>query len=106
MNKINKHEEKLNKILEELNVGPVTREYRFDKPLEGKPRRWRFDFALVDFKIALEVEGGTWSRGRHVNPLGFAADCEKYNAATKQGWKVFRLVPSLIASEYIESLLM
>ena len=103
--KANKHEEKLAKILCELEHGFV-REFRFDRPnSEGKSRRWRFDFCLPDYKIALEVEGGTWSGGRHTNPLGFAADCEKYNAATKQGWQVYRLVPSLITKEYIQSLL-
>lgn len=63
-------------------------EYRFD-PV----RRWKFDFAMVEQKIAVEVEGGVWTRGRHVRPAGFIADCEKYNAAVMQGWRVLRYVP-------------
>lgn len=56
-------------------------------------RRWLFDFAFPGGKVAVEVEGGVWSRGRHVSPVGFIKDCEKYNAATVGGWRVLRYVP-------------
>lgn len=67
-------------------------------------RRWRFDVAIHELKLAFEIEGGTWRGGRHVNPIGFAKDCEKYNEAVKRGWKVFRLVPSMLNEEYFEEL--
>jgi len=54
-------------------------------------RKWRFDFAWPKHRIALEVEGGVYSRGRHLTPKGFIADCEKYNAAARMGWRVFRI---------------
>jgi|TARA_R110000824_G_scaffold75309_4_gene191222 very-short-patch-repair endonuclease len=60
-------------------------EYRFH-PV----RRWRFDFAWVEQKVALEIEGGVWSGGRHTNPKGFINDCEKYNSAIVLGWHVLR----------------
>ena len=50
-------------------------------------RRWRFDFAWPDRMLALEVEGGTYSRGRHTRPEGFERDCEKYAEATIRGWR-------------------
>src|SRR3546814_3330096 len=53
-------------------------------------RRWRFDFAWIDRKLAVEIEGGVLSRGRHVRPKGFQNDCEKYNAAANLGWTVLR----------------
>ena len=53
------------------------KEYRFHKT-----RKWRFDYALPSFKIALEVEGGVWSQGRHTRPKGFLGDIDKYNMAT------------------------
>ena len=56
-------------------------------------RRWRFDFAWPRRRVAVEVEGGVFSRGRHVRPSGFINDCEKYNAAALDGWTVLRLVP-------------
>jgi hypothetical protein len=67
---------------------PVT-EHRFDSS-----RRWRFDFAWPAAKLALEVEGGVWTEGRHTRGSGFTADIEKYNAATVQGWRVLRCVPA------------
>ena len=53
-------------------------------------RKWRFDYAVPEHKIALEVEGGVWTGGRHTSPKGFLGDIEKYNTATLMGWRVFR----------------
>lgn len=68
-------------------------------------RRWRFDFAYPDLMLAIEVEGGIWVGGRHIHPVGFEKDCEKYNEATKMGWKVFRIPPKFLTLEYMTSLL-
>lgn len=57
-------------------------------------RRWRFDYAIPQYKIALEVEGGVWTQGRHTRPQGFLGDVEKYNTATLMGWRVFRTTPT------------
>lgn len=64
------------------------KEYRFHPT-----RKWRFDYAIPEHKIALEVEGGVWTRGRHTSPKGFLNDIEKYNTATLMGWRVFRTTP-------------
>ncbi len=56
-------------------------------------RKWRFDYAVPEHKIALEVEGGVWTGGRHTSPKGFLGDIEKYNTATLMGWRVFRTTP-------------
>ena len=61
-------------------------------------RKWRFDYAIPQYKIALEVEGGVYSGGRHVRPNGFLGDMEKYNTATLMGWRVFRTVPDALLS--------
>jgi very-short-patch-repair endonuclease len=61
------------------------REYRF-----YPPRRWRFDYAFVPEMIAVEIEGGTWSNGRHNRGKGFEADCIKYAHASIMGWRVLR----------------
>ncbi len=69
------------------------REYRFHPK-----RMWRFDYAIPEHRIALEVEGGVWTRGRHTRPQGFLGDVEKYNAAALLGWRVFRTTPSELYS--------
>jgi hypothetical protein len=69
---------------------PVS-EYRFHPE-----RRWRFDYAWPDLRIALEVEGGTWTKGRHVRGKGYEMDCEKYNTATLAGWRVLRVTTDML----------
>jgi len=54
------------------------------------PRKWRFDFVFCASKVIVEIEGGTFSGGRHTSGKGFQGDCDKYNYATARGWKVFR----------------
>lgn len=59
------------------------------KGLSGK-RRWRFDFAYPELKIAIETEGGVYSQGRHSRAAGYSGDCDKYNEAAVLGWLVLR----------------
>ena len=70
-----------------------TLEHRFDSA-----RRWRLDFAFIAQKVALEVEGGIFTGGRHTRGKGFLGDMEKYNAATLQGWRVLRVTPSTLCT--------
>lgn len=77
--------------------GPVLeKEYRFHPD-----RRWRSDYAHPDSRVLIEIEGGTWVRGRHVRPKGFIADCEKYATAALMGWTVFRLPSEMIDDVWI-----
>jgi very-short-patch-repair endonuclease len=72
----------------EQGLPEPTTEHRFH-PV----RKWRMDFAWPEHKIALEVEGGVYSGGRHTRGAGFVKDCEKYNTAASMGWFVFRCQP-------------
>lgn len=78
-------EEQFAELLKEASVAEWTAQHKFHPT-----RKWRFDFAWPDLKVACEIDGGIFSRGRHVNPRGFIADCEKSNAATQLGWRLFR----------------
>ena len=79
----------------------VEREYRFH-PV----RRWRFDFAWPDVKIAVEVEGGAFVQGRHGRGAGITNDCEKYNHAAMLGWRVLRgTSPMIRDSSLVEHLM-
>jgi|GEM_PF-1797124 len=71
----------------DCGAGCRNREYRFST------RRWRFDFAWLHEKVALELEGGVSDRhrGRHIRADGYQRDIEKYDAATAEGWEVFRV---------------
>ena len=68
-------------------------------------RKWRFDFAWPFHQVAVECEGGHWSGGRHTRGSGFESDCEKYNQAIEQNWRVFRYTKAMIDSgEAIEQI--
>ncbi len=64
-------------------------------------RRWRFDFAWPQWKVALEQEGGIWSKGRHVRAKGYLDDMEKYSISAIMGWCVIRTSPQQIMSKGI-----
>lgn len=83
--------------LVQLGIPAPENEYQF-----AAPRRWRFDFAWPGAKIAVEVEGGIFIRGRHVRPLGYINDIEKYNRAAILGWQVLRWAPQLNPSAHEE----
>lgn len=76
---------------------PVT-EYRFDRAdtIATKARQWRFDYAYVEQRVALEVEGGVWTGGRHTRGAGFLKDMAKYNRAAILGWRVLRTTPDML----------
>lgn len=66
------------------------------------PRRWRFDFAWPSYKIALEIDGGVYTLGRHTRGAGFEADCRKMNEAAASGWAVFHITPMMLYKEWPE----
>tara|TARA_R110001592_G_scaffold186345_1_gene430703 strand:- start:235 stop:660 length:426 start_codon:yes stop_codon:yes gene_type:complete len=59
-------------------------------------RRFRFDFLLAQFALVIEVEGGTWSGGRHTTGAGFRSDCFKYNSALELGYRVLRYTTDMV----------
>ena len=79
--------------LHALGAPEPTREHRFHPQ-----RRWRFDLAWIDKKIAVEVEGGVYINGRHSRGAGYENDLDKLNAAQRLGWKVYRYTGKKIKS--------
>lgn len=53
-------------------------------------RRWRFDRAWVKQKVAVEIDGGVFIRGRHTRGMGYHRQIEKQNQAQVCGWAVLR----------------
>jgi very-short-patch-repair endonuclease len=56
-------------------------------------RKWRADFAHLESRTLIEIEGGIFMRGggRHSRGTGYANDAEKYLEAVLAGWTVLRL---------------
>ena len=67
---------------------PLEREFRFHPT-----RKWRADFAHLDSRTLIDVEGGIFMRtgGRHTRGSGYASDAGKYLEAALAGWRVLRL---------------
>jgi len=73
----------------------VFREYRFH-PV----RRWRFDYAMPEVKVAVEIDGGVFVCGRHSRGIGQVRDMEKMNAAAELGWRVLHFTPQQQFTRY------
>ena len=84
-------EQRLAWQIQVLKLPAPVREHKFHSD-----RRWRFDFAWPSVMLAVEVEGGTRSQGRHTRHVGFEQDCEKYNAAALAGWRVLRFTGTMV----------
>ena len=74
-----------------LGLSKPIEEFRFHPK-----RRWRFDLAWPDRKLAVEIEGGVYSHGRHTRGKGFTRDCAKYNEAVILGWRVLRVTTGMV----------
>ena len=61
-------------------------------------RRFRFDFCWVKERLAVEINGGTYSRGAHARPLGIKRDYEKGNLAVQFGWRVLQFDADMVKS--------
>ncbi len=81
------------RALEVRGLPRPEREWKFDAK-----RRWRFDYAWPEKMVALEVEGGVWTGGRHTRGAGFLKDIEKYNRAAVLGWRLLRVTPDKLVS--------
>ena len=91
-------------ILVEL-FGFAHAEYQF-----FPPRKFRFDYAIHSQwegmgNLAVEIDGGIWTGGRHTRGLGFQRDMEKLNLAAIEGWSVLRFTPKQVLSGEAEQTL-
>lgn len=62
------------------------REHRFHPT-----RKWRFDLAWPELKLAVEVDGGTWVQGRHNRGSSIEKEYEKGAEAAILGWRVIHV---------------
>ncbi len=86
------NERLLFEILNDAYPGQWVREHK-----GIQERRFRFDCANPEMKIAIEIEGGIWMpKGAHNTGMAMSKDMEKYNLAVLEGWKVLRYSPETL----------
>ena len=56
-------------------------------------RKFRWDWAWPDKRVALEIQGGVWVHGKHGRGSGIVKDHEKMNLAVVAGWRVLQVQP-------------
>lgn len=56
-------------------------------------RKWRFDYAIPGLRVAVEIDGGVWTYGRHNRASGYINDMAKFNEAAAMGWTVLKFTP-------------
>lgn len=72
-----------------IGLAGAVAEYRFHLQ-----RKWRFDFAFPASRVAVEVQGGLFSRGRHTRGAALVKEYEKLTAAAVAGWRVLYCQPN------------
>ena len=67
-------------------------------------RRFRFDYAWPDERVALELQGGIYlaGKGGHVAPKRFQNDCDKLNHAARAGWRTCKLATGMVTPENVQ----
>jgi len=78
---------KVDRLLSMANIPEWETEFYFHPA-----RRWRFDRAWPDCKVALEINGGTFlpAKHGHTNGAHLHGEYEKLNAAQILGWLVIQ----------------
>jgi len=92
------------RAIEEAGYGAATLEHEFH-PV----RKWRFDAAWLEPKVAIERHGGRFVTTRcecgkpytrfvsyHHDRMGLENDAEKMNAAAALGWAVIAATPQML----------
>ena len=59
-------------------------------------RKFRFDRCSLDKRVAVEIQGGTWTGGRHTSPQGYRKDCEKLLIAAELHWQIIYLTSDML----------
>jgi very-short-patch-repair endonuclease len=52
---------------------------------------WRVDFAFVEQRLAVEIEGGIYRGGGHTTVNGIRRDIAKANQLMFDGWRLLRV---------------
>lgn len=87
--KISIEKEHIKKVLWVLVQDKLIDEYVSELNFH-ESRNFRFDWAIPSMKIAIEYEGIFSNKSGHTTVTGYTKDCDKYNLAVLDGWKLLR----------------
>ena len=80
----------------QLNAAGLTGYVREYAAIPG--RRFSWDFAFVQERLLVEIQGGVWNGGAHGRPTGITRDMNKLNQAQIHGWKVLQFDTKMVKS--------
>ena len=85
-------------------ITPLCRQSGLPEPhyeyVFAPPRKWRFDVAFPSALLAIEVQGGIWTHGRHTRGAALLKEHEKLNRAAELGWRIVYLTPQTIKKSW------
>lgn len=90
---VRRHEEAFALQIKAAGLPAPEREWRFHPS-----RKWRFDFAFPEQRVAVEIDGGLFIQGGHTRGAQALKDMEKRNDALVMGWAVLRVGPQHVKS--------
>jgi very-short-patch-repair endonuclease len=67
-------------------------------------RRFRFDYVHEPSKVAIEINGGNWVKGRHTRPQALSDEYEKVLLANLEGYTVLFVSEKQINQDYLEKI--
>ncbi len=77
---------------------PMTEQFYY-----AKPRRFRADFAFVEQRLLVEIEGGVYTGEGHGGDYsGMVNDLRRSRHASAHGWRVFRISRPCLEKEPVQ----
>lgn len=78
---------------------PAWQHWASERKALGLARRrvtYKADFAWPEAAVALEIQGGTWTLGKHSSGVGIERDCSKSFTAQLSGWACLALTSTML----------
>jgi len=94
-----KLEERLLAAILAAGMDRPERDYQFLRPI----RRLEIDFAWKPLRLGIEVQGGTWKKGKtaHSWGPGQRRDADKLNLAATNAWTIMYATPDMLTNKRI-----
>lgn len=91
---MSKLEDKLALQLVEEGIDKFERQFLFHPT-----KKYRFDFAWPEHKLACEVQGAIWIKGHHSYGAGLIEDYKKANEAAILGWRMIYVSSNMLVKK-------